>query len=313
MSKNTVLEINNVSKSFGKTKIIKNINLEVNFGEVFGFLGPNGAGKTTTIKMIVGLLSIEEGSIKINGYDVAKNFENAMRNIGAIVESPDMYEYMSGIDNLKLYARIHNIDRKRIDEVVELVGLKNRIKDKVKKYSLGMKQRIGLAQTLLHNPKVLILDEPTNGLDPAGIRELRDILKKMAHEQGICVFVSSHLLSEMQLMCDRIAVINNGEIIKVETIQDALNIKSEDNEVKSKYEFSLNKIEGLAKSLDDTKYTYEINAEKNIVVIHIEKEQVNEIIKLIIDNGLLIYEILKQKQSLEEAFLDITTGGGKNA
>ena len=167
MEKKVILEIKNVSKSFGKSKIIDNINLKVNEGEIYGFVGPNGAGKTTTIKMILGLLSIDEGSISINGYDVKKKFEKAMEYIGGIVENPDMYGYMSGLDNLKLYAKIRNIKKERIDEVVELVGLTSRIKDKVQKYSLGMKQRLGLALTLLHNPKVLILDEPTNGLDPA--------------------------------------------------------------------------------------------------------------------------------------------------
>ena len=174
----TVLELKNVSKSFGKRKVIDNLNLEVQEGEIYGFLGPNGSGKTTTIKMILKLISSDSGEIKVNGYDTTKEFEKAMECIGAIVENPDLYKYMSGIDNLRLHARIRNIDEKRIEEVLELVELKEREKDKVSKYSLGMKQRLGLALTLLHKPKVLILDEPTNGLDPAGIKKLRDILKE---------------------------------------------------------------------------------------------------------------------------------------
>ena len=200
---NTVLEIKNLTKTYGKRKIIDNISLEIKEGEIYGFLGPNGSGKTTTIKMILRLIEKDSGTIKVKGYDNKKEFEKAMEYIGAIVENPDMYNYMSGLDNLKLHARLRNVDSKRIYEVLELVGLKDRAKEKVKKYSLGMKQRLGLALTLLHKPKVLILDEPTNGLDPAGIKQLRDILKEIAHKEGVAVFVSSHILSEMQQMCDK--------------------------------------------------------------------------------------------------------------
>ena len=182
-----VLELKNVSKSFGKRKIIDNLNLEVEEGEIYGFLGPNGSGKTTTIKMILRLINSDSGEIKVNGYDTKKQFEKAMECIGAIVENPDLYKYMSGIDNLRLHARIRNIDEKRIKEVLELVELKGREKDKVGKYSLGMKQRLGLALTLLHKPKVLILDEPTNGLDPAGIKKLRDILKEISHKDILLI------------------------------------------------------------------------------------------------------------------------------
>ena len=213
-----VLELKNVNKSFGRRKVINDISLDVKEGEIYGFLGPNGSGKTTTIKMILRLIDSDSGEIKVNGFDTKKQFEKAMECIGAIVENPDMYKYMSGIDNLKLHARIRNIDEKRIDEVLEMVELKGREKDKVGKYSLGMKQRLGLALTLLHKPKVLILDEPTNGLDPAGIKKLRDILKEIAHKEGVAVFVSSHILSEMQLMCDKVAVIDNGKVVKIEDI-----------------------------------------------------------------------------------------------
>jgi len=219
----TVLQINHLSKSFGKKKIIDDISFEVYAGEIFGFLGPNGAGKTTTIKMIMGFLSLDEGQIMINGIDMKKDYELAMSNLGGIVENPEMYKDLSGQTNLEMYGRLHNgVTKERITEVVELVGMQNRIKDKVKKYSLGMKQRVGLAQSLLHRPKVLILDEPTNGLDPSGIKELRDILKKLSHEDGVAVFVSSHMLSEMQLMCDRVGIINNGRLLGVKPIQELM-------------------------------------------------------------------------------------------
>ena len=227
MEKSVVLEIKNVSKSFGRKKVIDDINLQVKEGEIYGFVGPNGAGKTTTIKMILGLLSIDKGSITINGYDIEKKFEKAMENIGGIVENPDMYGYLSGMENLKLYAKIRNINQERINEVVELVGLTDRIKDKVQKYSLGMKQRLGLALTLLHNPKVLILDEPTNGLDPVGIKQLRDLLKNISHKQNVAVFVSSHMLAEMEQMCDVITIIDKGKIIETKDIKEVLEQKEE--------------------------------------------------------------------------------------
>ncbi len=213
-----ILEIKNLSKSFGKNKVVDNISLGVNAGEICGFLGPNGAGKTTTIKMILGLLNIDEGEIKINGYDVRKQFEKAMENANGIVENPDMYGYLSGVDNLKLYARIRNVKKEKIDELLDLVEMKEASKMKVSKYSLGMKQRMGLALTLLNSPKLLILDEPTNGLDPAGIKRLRDILKKISREDNVAVFVSSHILTEMELMCDKVIVIDKGKIVKTEKI-----------------------------------------------------------------------------------------------
>ncbi len=213
-----VLEIKNLSKFFGKNKVVDSINLTIKSGEVYGFLGPNGAGKTTTIKMILGLLSIDEGEIRVNGYDVKKDFEKAMENANGIVENPDMYGYMSGLDNLKLYARLRGVSKERIDKVLDLVGMKDAAKKKVSKYSLGMKQRMGLALTLLNEPRLLILDEPTNGLDPAGIKQLRDILKEISIKDNVAVFVSSHILTEMELMCDKVAVIDKGKIVKIEEI-----------------------------------------------------------------------------------------------
>lgn len=233
MSK-VVLELENVNKTFGRRKIIDNISLSVKEGEVYGFLGPNGSGKTTTIKMILNLINRDSGIIKVNGYDTKKQFEQAMECIGGIVENPDMYKYMSGLDNLKLHARLRNIDKKRIDEVLKLVELNGRENDKVGKYSLGMKQRLGLALTLLHKPKVLILDEPTNGLDPAGIKKLRDILKEIAHKDGVAVFVSSHILAEMQQMCDKVAVLDNGKIVKIEEISDQKEEETEQVELRVK-------------------------------------------------------------------------------
>ncbi len=215
----TVLELMNVKKTIRKKTIINNLSFSVRKGEVFGFLGPNGAGKTTTIRMIVGLMDITEGDIVICGTSIRENFEEAIGNVGAIVENPEMYKFLSGYQNLLQYSRMHGgIAKSKLAEVVNLVGLADRIHDKVKTYSLGMRQRLGLAQCLLHDPKLLILDEPTNGLDPAGIREIRDHLRMLTREKDMSVIVSSHLLSEMELMCDRIAIIQDGELVEVQDV-----------------------------------------------------------------------------------------------
>lgn len=299
---NTVLELKNVSKSFGKRKIIDNISLKVNSGEIFGFLGPNGSGKTTTIKMILRLIDSDEGEIKVNGFDNRKQFEQAMECIGAIVENPDMYKYMSGIDNLKLHARIRNIDEKRINEVLEMVGLKDRAKDKVGKYSLGMKQRLGLALTLLHNPKVLILDEPTNGLDPAGIKQLRDILKKISHEENVAVFVSSHILTEMQQMCDRVAVLDNGKIVKIEQITNSKEEKIETIELR---------IKDKTKAIKILKEKFEVDAkeEKDSLLVTIQTEKVPEVVRELAIEDVGIKAVIPREHNLEEIFFNATEGG----
>ena len=307
---NTVLEIKNLTKTYGKRKVIDNISLEIQEGEIFGFLGPNGSGKTTTIKMILRLIEKDSGEIKIKGYDNKREFEKAMEYIGAIVENPDMYNYMSGKDNLKLHARLRNIDKKRIDEVLELVGLKDRAKEKVKKYSLGMKQRLGLALTLLHKPRVLILDEPTNGLDPAGIKQLRNILKEIAHKNGVAVFVSSHILSEMQLMCDKIAVIDNGKIVKTENITHME--QPEDNE--SIDEIIEIKVKDVSKAIEILKQNFELQprlVEGNINIT-ISNEKIPKVVKELAINDVEIHSVTPKEQSLEDLFFDATKGGNKD-
>ena len=190
-------------------------------GEVYGFLGPNGAGKTTTIKIAVGLLQLDEGEISINGKDIRKDFEGAMANVGGIVENPEMYKYLSGLENLRQYARMREgVTEERIKEVVELVRLSNRINDKVSKYSLGMRQRLGVAQAILHRPKLLILDEPTNGLDPIGIAEVRDFIKTLSIERGKTILISSHILSEIALLADDIGIIDHGVLLEENSMNE---------------------------------------------------------------------------------------------
>jgi ABC-2 type transport system ATP-binding protein len=215
LTKETVLSVQGLKKNIGRKPIIHNVSFDVYAGEIFGFLGPNGSGKTTTIRMLVDLIKPTAGKIIVCGEDIGLHPERALAHIGCIVENPEMYSFMTGWENLEHFARMQaDITTSRIAEVVAIVGLDQRIQDKVKTYSLGMRQRLGIAQALLGRPKLLILDEPTNGLDPKGIKELREFIRKLA-EDGMSLFISSHLLSEIQLMCDRVAIIAHGEVIAV--------------------------------------------------------------------------------------------------
>ena len=305
-SKKPALEISKVTKTFGKKTAVDQVSFDLYPGEVFGFLGPNGAGKTTIIKMVMGFFRPDEGTIIINGFNRKTHYEEAMSSIGGIVENPEMYETLSARLNLKMYARLHKgVTEERIDEVLELVGLTDRSNDPVKKYSLGMKQRIGLAQALLHRPKVLILDEPTNGLDPAGIHLLRDILKKLAHEEGVAVMVSSHLLNEMQLMCDRIGIINHGKLLKICSIEDLM------NQAKSASSYRIKTSDPeKARDILSEKYPNRIsNVNADTLDIDIEEDQINECVRTLVSSGSDILGVQKLESSLEEAFLEITGGG----
>lgn len=239
-----ILKCENLCKSFGKRQILNNVSLEVNQGDILGFIGPNGAGKTTTIKLILGLQSIDSGAVKINGYDIQKEFEKAIEKVGTIVENPDLYMYLSGYDNLKLISNMYkNIDKKRIDEVVKLVKLEQRINDKVSKYSLGMRQRLGIAQALLHKPNLLILDEPTNGLDPEGIKELRELIKDLAEKENMAIVISSHNLSELESFCNKVTIIKNGKIVETSTINEV-------KKVEHSYIIELDNIEDIQKIIE---------------------------------------------------------------
>jgi ABC-2 type transport system ATP-binding protein len=300
-----VVELRNVTKVIKGKKIIDSLSFDIYEGEVFGFLGPNGAGKTTTIRMIVGLMNITEGDILICGNNVKSNFEKALGNVGAIVENPELYKFLTGYQNLMQYARmIKGITKEKIDEVIELVKLKDRIHDKVKTYSLGMRQRLGLAQCLLHDPKVLILDEPTNGLDPAGIREIRDHLRYLTRERGMAVIVSSHLLSEMEMMCDRIAIIQSGKLVEVQNIREFV------QDSKQKYFIEL----GLQQEADLSFLTgIPFVKKESGIEVELEKEKVPELIRLLVQNGLNLYEVKAVSKTLEERFLEVTNKGEEHS
>lgn len=218
-----VLQVTNLSKRIKKKEIIKDLSFQLNKGEVLGFLGPNGAGKSTTLRMLVGLSRPSTGTVSICGHEIGEDYVKAMAHVGCIIEAPDLYEYLSGYKNLELLgAMSQHVTKAAIDDAIALVGMEKRIHDKVSIYSMGMKQRIGLAQALIHQPDLLILDEPTNGLDPQGIHEFREIVKSLAKDTGISVLISSHLISEVQLMCDRVCIINQGMIVRDGAVTEML-------------------------------------------------------------------------------------------
>ena len=301
-----VLHIQGLSKKFGSKKVLDNISLDAYRGEVLGLLGPNGAGKTTTIKIVMGFLSCDAGDITIDGLNLGKNYETCMAKLGGIVENPEMYKELSGRVNLEMYARLHDgVTKERIDEVVRLVGMEARIDDKIKKYSLGMKQRIGLAQALLHKPSVLIMDEPTNGLDPTGIKELRDIFKKLAHEDNIAVIVSSHMLAEMEQMCDRVAVIDKGHILMQKPISEFIKDISGNNA----YRFHVDQPGAAIQALTELGTQCEMAEGDSWFDITCIRDSLPDVTRYLVSRDIRIYEVTLIEHSLEEAFISLVGGG----
>ena len=299
---NKVLECKDLRKKFGSKEVLKGVNLELYEGDILGFIGPNGAGKTTTIKLILGLQKITSGSVAINGYDIKDNFISAIERVGAIVENPDMYMYLSGRDNLNLVARLYkNIDKKRVEEVIQISGLGKRIDDKVSKYSLGMRQRLGIAASIINKPNVLILDEPTNGLDPEGIKELRDLLTRLAKEENMAILISSHNLAELESFCTKVCIIQNGAVIETSEIEE-LKKKVAGNE----YVFEVDSTKNIKELLGDKVKI----VSDTIFKIKYNKEDIPTLVKKLVDNNYLIYQITPFLVSLEDAFLE-RTGGNK--
>ncbi|MFM9276430.1 ABC transporter ATP-binding protein [Paenibacillus jiagnxiensis] len=299
MQMDPVVRLQGVTKIKSSRTLVDSLTLDIPAGQVFGFLGPNGAGKTTTIRMMVGLISLTEGDIHICGHSIKTDFERAIANVGAIVENPEMYKFMTGYQNLLHYARMNpGVTRERIEEAVRLVGLEGRIRDKVRTYSLGMRQRLGVAQAILHRPKLLVLDEPTNGLDPQGIRELRDYLRHLSRTEGTTIFVSSHLLSEMELMCDNVAIIQNGKLMGVRD----LNAVSQAPETAR-----------VAFEVDDPQQAQRIagsgQIEAGSLVVDLDREGTADLNARLAAAGIRVYAIHRSVRTLEDQFLEMTGGG----
>lgn len=295
---NTVLKVKNISKKIKGKEIIKQVSFEIEEGEILGFLGPNGSGKSTTLRMIVGLSKPSSGKISICGYDIEKNYVKAMTNVGCIIEGPDLYDYMSGYRNLEMLGSMSkDVTNKDLEEAINLVGMDKRIHDKVGIYSMGMKQRIGLAQALIHKPRLLVLDEPTNGLDPQGIHEFREIVKGLARDKGISVLISSHLISEVQLMCDKVAIINKGTIIRSASIKEIIST--------DEVFWVLNDPEkGQELLKNDFNIESSIIEEKLIASLDIEK--LHEINENIIKAGIELKYVASKNRKLEDLFLTLT-------
>ena len=290
-----ILKCSNLKKQIKNKIIVENISFSINKGDIVGFIGPNGAGKTTIIKLILGLMKLSEGKVFINGFDIEKDFIKAIEKVGAIVENPDLYMYLSGYDNLKIIANNYkNISKDRIHEVIKIVGLENRIKDKVSTYSLGMRQRLGIAEAIINEPELLILDEPTNGLDVEGIIEIRNLIKKLS-QQGMAILISSHNLTEIDNLCNRIIAIKNGKIIADDTIENFTTISNI-----SSYILELNYIGNLAKIISD--YKFEI-IKDNKIRVYISKDKLTELMQKLIENKYQIYSLQEEKLTSEEAFI----------
>lgn len=293
------MKIIDLHKDIGRKQIIRNLNFEIRPGEVFGFIGPNGAGKTTTIRMMVGLIGITKGDVVIKGHSIKKEYRKAISEVGAIVENPEMYPFMTGWQNLKHFARMSNgITDERIREVIQLVGLDNAIGTKVGKYSLGMRQRLGIAQALLHSPSVLILDEPTNGLDPAGIREIRRYIRRLAVEENVSVIVSSHLLSEIELMCDRIGIIKNGKLIATNDLNE------ESDTDTSIVNLDVNPKEEAIEVLR-TMPDIEVLETADRLQIRLKKDDIPQLVTTLVHRDIEVYGVNVMQTTLEDRFLEM--------
>ncbi|WP_153979136.1 ABC transporter ATP-binding protein [Paenibacillus xylanilyticus] len=309
-----VLSVQHLKKKIGRKWIIKDVTFEVKPGEIFGFLGPNGAGKTTTIRMLVDLIKPTEGNIKVCGYDVNRDPERALQYVGSIVENPEVYTYLTGWENLEHFARMQpGVDHARIQEVVDIVRLDQRIHDKVRTYSLGMRQRLGIAQALLGRPRLLILDEPTNGLDPKGIKELRVFIKQLASE-GMAVFVSSHLLSEIQLLCDRVAIISAGRVLAVGGVDELIEDHSKfaiwhvsplEEGRKMLLDAGIALVDRPAEVMDDTIIA---GLGSNAVVAEMHEERIAGLVNQMVQAGIQVEGVQRVQPTLEQLFLKMTEG-----
>ena len=297
-----IIEVVNLSKHFKELKAVDGLNLNVYKGDVFGFLGPNGAGKSTTIRMLLSLITPNEGEIRIFGKSLQGHRKEILKKIGAIVEKPDFYGYLSAYKNLEILGKISagNYSKKRIMEVLELVGLSKRYKSKVKTFSHGMKQRLGIAQALLHDPELIILDEPTTGLDPQGMKEIRDLIIFLSKEKQKTIFLSSHILYEVELVANRMIIINKGSAKVEGKVEDLLNANS------LKVTFEVGDWENAKKLIDNTAWVKKLEMAINgKLTFLLTPEEISELNKYLVQNNIPVNAVIPTR-SLEEYFLSIT-------
>ena len=298
MENKTILSVKNLNKSFGDFKAVNNMNLQVNQGDIYGFLGPNGAGKSTTLRMLLGLIKPDSGEILINGKSNSGSKRNFLTSIGALIEKPDFYKNLSAYDNLKILYKMSKLkDTNRISEVLKEVDLWDKKNQKVGGFSQGMKQRLGIAQTLMHQPSLIILDEPSNGLDPQGQSDMRSLILRINQEMGITVIISSHILSEIEKISNRMVVINKGEKIVEGNVQELMQ-----NEL-LKVSFKSENLDSIALFLK--KQSIDFEGSNNSIVANINEENIPLILKKMVDENISITE-MKQMRTLEELFLGLT-------
>ena len=302
MTDEKIIEIKNLTKNFKELRAVNNLSLNVLRGDVFGFLGPNGAGKSTTIRMLLSLITPSAGEIKIFGKSLKKDRIEILKKIGAIVEKPDFYGYMSAYKNLEILGKLSftDVSNKKLMETLELVGLEKRFKSKVKTFSHGMKQRLGLAQALLHDPELIILDEPTTGLDPQGMKEIRELILFLSKEKNKTIFLSSHILSEVELVANRMIIINKGTTQVEGKVNDLLNAN------KLKVTFEVDDPQKSKKIISESQWSkkLESSANNNLIFI-LESEEIAMLNKLLVENNILVSAVIPMR-SLEEYFLQIT-------
>lgn len=295
------IETENLTYKFsGGDVVLNNIHLQVPTGAIYGFLGPNGAGKTTTLRLVLGLLKKQQGTIKIFGKEFDSNRVEILKNIGSLIEAPSLYAHLTAVENLKIWQKIYQCPNERIAEVLEIVGLADTKKKKAGKFSLGMKQRLSIAIALLHNPKLLILDEPTNGLDPNGIIEIRELLKKLNKELGTTIVISSHLLAEIERMVTHVGIIHKGSVLFQGTLNDLHLKQTQSSTVKF--------------TTDNAAKTQELIAAQGLKPVQsngavsipiAEKEVVAKINTTLVNSGIQVYEIAIVKNDLEAIFIDL--------
>lgn len=299
----TIIQVKNLSRDFGELKAVDQLSFTVNSGEVYGFLGQNGAGKSTTIRMLLTLIQPTEGTIEIMGYNLYEHRKKILRQTGAIIERPDLYKYLTALENLRIFAALSGIrvSAKQLMEKLELVGLSDRAKSKVKTYSQGMKQRLGIAVALVHDPELIILDEPLNGLDPQGIADMRKLILHLSNDLGKTVFVSSHLLGEMELIADSMLIISKGRKVAEGRKDELLNPVQTEVEL-----ITVNNEEAkavIAKSQWKDKLLLKANGQ---ILLEMDKMQIPELNKMLVENGVSVLSI-RPKHSLEDFFLSLTS------
>jgi ABC-2 type transport system ATP-binding protein len=287
-----------LTKRYGSRLAVDNLDLDVRTGEIFGFLGPNGAGKTTTMRMLLGLIRPSAGEAKVLGMETGDQLDAILMRTGAIIESPTFYPYLTGSDNLRVVARLAGAPNSRIDEVLSIVELTGASRQKFKKYSLGMKQRLAVASTLMHNPDLLILDEPANGLDPAGIVEMRGLMTRLKGE-GKTIFVSSHVLHEIQQVCDRIAILNKGRIVAQGPVAQLL-------ESRGRLRVGVSDPDKASQILHEVNWIPDVTREADSLLVTVPPDRASDVNRALADHGIYAHELSIETASLEQYFLDMT-------